>query len=57
MARPAAMAQQVHVELELLPARRQLEHRVMQFLERRACAEEGMGWSGLQLPPEVCFWM
>src|SRR3954466_10636606 len=40
MAGPAAMAQEVDVQLELLPAGRQAQHLVVKLLERRAGAEE-----------------
>src|SRR3954447_38803 len=40
MARPATVAQQVDVELQLLAARRQLEHPVVERLERRTGPEE-----------------
>ena len=40
MARPAAVAEQVDVELQLLAPRREREHVVVELLERRARAEE-----------------
>src|SRR3954470_3882732 len=40
MTRPAAVPEEVHVELKLLALRGQLEDRVVLFLERRAGAEE-----------------
>src|SRR3954447_22492453 len=40
MTRPPAVPEQVHVELELLAARGELEHRVVELLEGRALAEE-----------------
>ena len=43
VAGPPAVAEQVHVELELLAARGELEHRVVQLLERRALAEQARG--------------
>ena len=40
VARPAAVAEQVHVELQLLPARGDREHLVVHLLERRLLAEQ-----------------
>src|SRR4051794_33043268 len=40
VARAAAVAQEVHVELELAAAGREREHRVVELLERRARAEQ-----------------
>src|SRR6476620_11680259 len=40
MTRPPAVPEEVHVELELLAAWGELEHRVMELLERRALAEQ-----------------
>src|SRR3954447_6791375 len=40
MARPAAVAEQVDVKLELLPLRRQLERAIMKLVAPRAGAEQ-----------------
>ena len=40
MTRPPAVTQEVDVKLEFLPARRELEHGVVELLERRTLAEQ-----------------